>query len=168
VAERVDWECCLFRDDGSLDVPDVHDNFVYALAVHLEQRVLILHTQYRDGSGPYELTDVRFVGLVAHHIDDVAEPSILLDIELVSAEWVVEQSVPHRLADYFADIRIVSESANESRCFLLVFRRLPDSGRFWKDMMVHLLQEIESSPEKPSLELESKGEMDPAESALAR
>jgi hypothetical protein len=74
-----------------LDLPDIHDNFVYALAVHLEQRVLILHTQYRDGPGPHELTDVRFPGLVAHHFDDVAEPSILLDIELVPSRWVVEQ-----------------------------------------------------------------------------
>jgi hypothetical protein len=71
--------------------PEVHDNFVYALAVHLEQRVLILHTQYRDGPGPHELIDVRFVGLVAHHFDDVAAPSILLDIERVPAGWVVEQ-----------------------------------------------------------------------------
>jgi hypothetical protein len=91
VPERVDWERCLFRDDGLLELPNVHDNFVYALAVHLEQRVLILHTQYRDRPGPHELTDVRFVGLVAHHFADVAEPSILLDIELVPAGWVVEQ-----------------------------------------------------------------------------
>jgi hypothetical protein len=89
--ERVEWERCLFRDDGSLALPNVHDNFVYSLAVHLEQRVLILHTQYRDGPGPHELIDVRFVGLVAHHFDDVAEPSILLEIELVSAGSVVEQ-----------------------------------------------------------------------------
>jgi hypothetical protein len=91
VAEGTTWERCLFRDDGLLQHPEVHDNFVYALAIHLERRILLLHTQYRDGPGPYELTDVRFVGLVAHHFDDVAEPSILLDIERVPAEWVVEQ-----------------------------------------------------------------------------
>jgi hypothetical protein len=90
VSESVAWERCLFRDDGLLDRPAIHDNFVYALAVHLEQRVLVLHTQYRDGPGPGELTDVQFLGLVAHHFDDVAEPSILLDIERVPAEWVVE------------------------------------------------------------------------------
>jgi hypothetical protein len=90
VPERVDWERCLFRADGLLELPKGHDNFVYALAVHLEQRVLILHTQYRDGAGPHELIDVRFVGLVAHQFDDVAEPSILLDIELVPAGWVAE------------------------------------------------------------------------------
>src|SRR5262245_26720395 len=85
------WEPCRFRPDGLLDAPEVHDNFVYALAVHLEQRALILHTQYRDGAGPNHLTDLRFIGLVAHHFDDVAAPSILLDVERVGAAWVVEQ-----------------------------------------------------------------------------
>jgi len=84
------WEPCRFRTHGDLDVPQVHDNFVYAVAIHLEQRVLILHTQYRDGAGPYDLTDLRFVGVVAHHFDDLAEPSILLDVQQVEAAWVVE------------------------------------------------------------------------------
>src|SRR5262249_60962598 len=70
---------------------NIHDNFVYALAVHLGQRVLILHTEYRDRKSPYELTDVRFIGLVAHYFEHVAEPSILLDIEEVSAEWVIQE-----------------------------------------------------------------------------
>ncbi|HJT79291.1 MAG TPA: hypothetical protein VJ739_18995 [Gemmataceae bacterium] len=87
----VDWERCLFRDDALLERPDVHDNFVYALAVHLEQHVLVLHTQYRDGPGLHELTDVRFRGLIAHHFEDVVAPSILLDIERVPPGWVVEQ-----------------------------------------------------------------------------
>jgi hypothetical protein len=87
----IPWTPCRFRSDGQLEAPNVHDNFVYAVAVHLERRVVILHTQYRDGPGPHELTDLRFVGLVAHHFDDVAAPSILLDIEQVEAAWVVEQ-----------------------------------------------------------------------------
>jgi hypothetical protein len=91
LSDGVVWDRCLFRDDGMLDRPAMHDNFVYAIAVHLEQRVLILHTQYRDGPDSGELTDVRFSGLVAHHFDDVAGPSILLDIERVPPEWVVEQ-----------------------------------------------------------------------------
>jgi hypothetical protein len=70
---------------------NIHDNFVYALTVLLERRLLVLHTQYRDGEGPYILTDVRFIGLVAHHFDHVAEPSILLDIEEVPAEWVIRE-----------------------------------------------------------------------------
>lgn len=85
------WEACQFRADGLSEAPDLHDNFVYALAVHLEQRILVLHTQYRDGAGPYDLIDLRFVGMVVYHFDNVAAPSILLDVERVEVEWVVEQ-----------------------------------------------------------------------------
>ena len=89
--ESSHWRPCRFRSDGSADEPSVHDNFVYALSVHLEERTLVLHTQYRDGPGPRTMTDLRFVGLMAHHFDDVAEPSILLDIEEVTPAWVIEQ-----------------------------------------------------------------------------
>ncbi|WP_169977673.1 hypothetical protein [Tautonia rosea] len=85
------WSPCRFRDDGFSDIPNVHDHFVYALAVHLERHRLVLHTQYRDGSGPYPLIDIRFVGLVAHHFDNVAEPSILLDIQEDTPGGVIEQ-----------------------------------------------------------------------------
>jgi hypothetical protein len=90
MAEPV-WESVRFRPDGSLETPDVHDNFVYALAAHLEQRIFVLYTQYRDGPDPSELIDLRFVGVLAHHFDDVAAPSILLDVERVGAAWVVDQ-----------------------------------------------------------------------------
>jgi hypothetical protein len=85
------WEACKFSADGLSESPDVHDNFVYSLEVQLEQRVLVLHTQNRDGPSPYDLIDLRFVGMVAYHFDDVAAPSILLDVERVEAAWVVEQ-----------------------------------------------------------------------------
>jgi hypothetical protein len=45
--------------------------------------------------------------------------------------------------------------------FRLVFQRRPDAGQFWKDLMVNILQEIETTPEKASIDLDSKGEMEP-------
>jgi hypothetical protein len=72
-----------------------------------------------------------------------------------------EKSVPHRLGDYFTAIRTLTGSQNNSASFLLVFQRRPDAGRFWKDLMVNVLQEIETSPERPVIALESKGERDP-------
>jgi hypothetical protein len=91
VDERSAWRLCAFDVDGGLRDPAVHDNFVYALEVHLERRLLVLHTEYRDGPAEQEFTDVRFVGVVAHHFEHVAGPSILLDIEQVAAAWVVER-----------------------------------------------------------------------------
>jgi hypothetical protein len=71
------------------------------------------------------------------------------------------QTVQHRLGDYFADIRILADSqANPS--FRLVFNRRPDAGRFWKDLMVNILQEVERTPPNASIDLDSKGEKQPS------
>lgn len=71
--------------------PNIHDNFVYAVSIQLDKRVLILHTQYRDGARPHDFTDICFTGVIGHYFLDVVAPSILLDIETVPSEWVVEQ-----------------------------------------------------------------------------
>jgi hypothetical protein len=65
------------------------------------------------------------------------------------------QTVAHRLGDYFADIRLVAEAPAS---FRLVFQRRPDAGRFWKDLMVNILQEIETAPQKSTIAIESKGD----------
>jgi hypothetical protein len=86
-----DWEPCRFDDDGLLGRPVVHDHFVYAVAAHLGRRSLTLYTQYRDGDGPHPLTDLRFLGVAAHHFDHVADPSILLDVETGAVERVIRE-----------------------------------------------------------------------------
>jgi hypothetical protein len=52
----------------------------------------------------------------------------------------------HRLGDYFADIRVLPDRSGHAESFGLVFDRHPTAGRFWKDLMVNLLQEIETNP----------------------
>jgi hypothetical protein len=71
------------------------------------------------------------------------------------------QTVRHRLGDYFADIRLVSDPQADPARFQLLFQRRPEAGRFWKDLMVNILQEIETAPEKSSIGLESKGDIEP-------
>ena len=71
------------------------------------------------------------------------------------------QTVRHRLGDYFTAIRMLPDSQVTPASFRLVFHRQPNAGRFWKDLMVNILQEIEATPQKVSIELESKGEMEP-------
>ena len=71
------------------------------------------------------------------------------------------QTVGHRLGDYFADIRMLPDSQASPASFRLVFHRRPEAGRFWKDLMVNILQEIEATPQKASIDLDSKGEMEP-------
>lgn len=71
------------------------------------------------------------------------------------------QTVPHRLGDYFAAIRTLQDTQEDRASFRLVFHRQPEAGRFWKDLMVNILQEIETSPQKASVVLDSKGETEP-------
>ncbi len=75
------------------------------------------------------------------------------------------QTVPHRLGDYFVAIRILPDSQANPASFRLVFHRQPEAGPFWKDLMVNILQEIETTPQKASIDLDSKGEMEPTSSS---
>jgi hypothetical protein len=48
------------------------------------------------------------------------------------------------------------------------FPRRPEAGRFWKDLIVNILQEIETTPQKASIDLDSKGEMEPLSNSSMR
>jgi len=72
------------------------------------------------------------------------------------------RAIPHRLGDYFTEIRMLPDAWGNSERFRLMFRRRPDAGRFWKDLMVNVLGEIQSGAEEASVELDSKGETAPA------
>ncbi len=78
------------------------------------------------------------------------------------------QTVPHRLGDYFADIRIEPESATNPTSLRLVFHRQPNAGRFWKDLMVNIVQEIESHSGDAFIAMDSKREWEPAPTATVR
>jgi hypothetical protein len=56
---------------------------------------------------------------------------------------------------------MLPDSQANPASFRLVFHRRPEAGRFWKDLMVNILQEIETTPRKASIDLDSKGEMEP-------
>jgi hypothetical protein len=56
---------------------------------------------------------------------------------------------------------MLPDSQANPASFRLVFHRRPEAGRFWKDLMVNILQEIEATPQKASIELDSKGEKEP-------
>ena len=71
------------------------------------------------------------------------------------------RTVPHRLGDYFAAIRMLPDSQANPTSFRLVFQKWPEAGRFWKDLMVNIVQQIELAAQKTSIDLESKGEVEP-------
>lgn len=71
------------------------------------------------------------------------------------------QKVEHRLGDYFADIRVLPDAHAKAEAFRLVFQRNPEAGRFWKDLMANLLEEIEKTPQRATAELDSKEHIGP-------
>ena len=94
---------------------------------------------------------------------------VLTDTVRVTPNGVEQvQTVRHRLGDYFAAIRLLPDSPTNPASFRLVFHRRPEAGRFWKDLMVNILQEIETTPQKASIALDSKGEMEPIASPARR
>jgi hypothetical protein len=94
---------------------------------------------------------------------------VLTDTVRVTPDGVEQvQTVRHRLGDYFVAIRLLPESQADPASFRLVFHRRPEAGRFWKDLMVNILQEIETTPEKASIVLDSKGETEPISNSSMR
>src|SRR5262249_34986333 len=77
------------------------------------------------------------------------------------------QNETHRLGDYFAAIRLLPVEQDPS-AFHLLFHRLPSAGRYWKDLMVNILQEIEKAPEQPSITLGYKGDNEPSSLTASR
>ena len=65
------------------------------------------------------------------------------------------------MLDYFAAIRMLPDSQANPTSFRLVFQKWPEAGRFWKDLMVNIVQQIELAAQKTSIDLESKGEVEP-------
>ena len=76
--------------------------------------------------------------------------------------------VQHRLGDYFAAIRVLPDSQANPASLRLVFQRRPQAGRFWKDLMVNILQEIEAAPQRVSIGLDSKDDMEPISTTSLR
>lgn len=72
-----------------MDPPSIHDNFIYAYSVFCQDRRIVLHTEYRDGSAQ-EFKDVIFSGVAAHYFEDVLSANILFDIEITDARVIVQ------------------------------------------------------------------------------
>lgn len=87
---------------------------------------------------------------------------VLTDTVRVISNGVEQQHVePHRLGDYFANIHLLPSPVDIPTSFRLVFQRRSDAGRFWKDLMVSILQEIEKKLEGTSITLDYKGDEEP-------
>lgn len=69
---------------------------------------------------------------------------------------------PHRIGDYFDDIRIIPEDAPLSVTFRIVFQRKPDAGRYWKDVMARVLQVVQNAAPDTVTKLDYRGDEEPS------
>jgi hypothetical protein len=65
------------------------------------------------------------------------------------------------VGDYFAAICITPDAPPSPASFHLMFHRRADAGRFWKDLMVRVLEELEARQRTSAIVLAAKGECDP-------
>lgn len=68
---------------------------------------------------------------------------------------------PHRLGDYFESVQVFPPSERTSTSFRLLFRRRPVAQRFWKDLMVRVLQKVREEAAEITTTLEYRGDEEP-------
>jgi hypothetical protein len=69
---------------------------------------------------------------------------------------------PHRLGDYFASVRILPGRPESTSSFRILFERRPDAGRYWKDLMARILQQVRAAAPETTTTLEYRGDEEPA------
>jgi hypothetical protein len=68
----------------------------------------------------------------------------------------------HRLGDYFKRIQVLPSTERAPTSFRLLFRRRPTAPRFWKDLMVRVLQKVREEAAHTTTTLEYRGDEEPS------
>lgn len=71
-------------------------------------------------------------------------PENTIEQVIVSKAGGIETNVKktHRIGDYFSGVRAIEEKGGDRPAFALVFQRQSDASRYWKDVMVRILESI--------------------------
>jgi hypothetical protein len=93
---------------------------------------------------------------------EVTRDSTVVDEVRASPEGIetVRREV-HRIGDYFESVDVFPSAGQEPMSFRLLFRRRPTAGRFWKDMMVRILQRVRVEAGDATTTLEYRGDEEP-------
>jgi hypothetical protein len=68
---------------------------------------------------------------------------------------------PHRLGDYFESVQVFPSGEETPTFFRLLFHRRPTAPRFWKDLMVRILQKVREEAAQTTTRLEYRGDEEP-------
>lgn len=69
----------------------------------------------------------------------------------------------YRLGDYFRTIRVEPSGGTTAQGLRLVFERLPEAGRYWRDLMVGFLQSVRVLDEKATITMAYRHEEAPVQ-----
>jgi hypothetical protein len=75
---------------------------------------------------------------------------------------------PHRLGDYFESVQVWPSAEAGAMAFRLLFRRRPDAGRYWKDLVARVLQQVRDKAAQTTTTLEYRGDEEPTALAADR
>jgi hypothetical protein len=98
---------------------------------------------------PEEATRARGV---LHALEDLN--SVVVD-SVISSGAI--RDVPYRVGDFFEEVRLFPGPPEDRFSVRVLFRRLPTAGRFWKDIMVNLLDSIRRTHGDVTITLAYKG-----------
>ncbi len=93
---------------------------------------------------------------VEHAARPEVEPDRVLKVTRVSSESTEELS--YRVGDYFTDITMLPRVGGDFGVLRIIFRRHPQAGRFWKDIMVRILTSIRELANDVSVTLAYRGD----------
>jgi hypothetical protein len=68
---------------------------------------------------------------------------------------------PHRVGDYFESVHVFPSAPPSPTSFRLLFHRRPTAPRFWKDLMVRILQKVREKAAQTTTTLEYRGDEEP-------
>jgi hypothetical protein len=88
-----------------------------------------------------------------------AETVFVDDIRAFPAGVACSNRESHRLGDYFESVQVLASGEESPMSFRLLFHRRPEAARYWKDLMVRILQEVRDAAAQATLEY--RGDQDP-------
>ena len=97
-----------------------------------------------------------------HWLAGAIDPEAMFEDEIRASPDGIEnlRRESHRVGDYFESVEVVPSAGAELTSFRLLFRRRPTAGRFWKDLVVRVLQKIRLEAEATTA-LEYRGDEEP-------
>ncbi len=78
------------------------------------------------------------IGIVREVLDRTAHLDAIQSVTVTGGDMVHEEA--YRLGDYFENIHVETPPNGAAHTLRIVFARLPNAGRYWRDLMVRVLQ----------------------------